>query len=201
MADDTGGAEPKPLPPADLAVWRRIVADGHLSRCPIEEVIAAAQALGPATDRRVIEAMMKHISDEIMHCLRRLIGRNHPNEGWDMIERAHTKLIDGVLLPGSPDGAALRSSFRVRVWQRAADAIRAERRNTRRHPAYETDDDGDPVEPPAAFSWNEVDEQIDVDAVLKAIEDPRKRFVFRLHMEEIRSNQARERCPSPRPPA
>lgn len=168
--------------PDDLAAWRRLIAGNELSHCTHESVVAAIQSLGPNGERRILNALMKHISDVLNRILRNRIGRNHPNEGFDIIERAHTQLIEALLQPNSPDGKGLAVAFKARVDFRAADAIRAERLQSARQPygedvaAYErTSDDMHQIS----------EEHVSVENLLKRITDPRKRLAWRLHMERV----------------
>jgi DNA-directed RNA polymerase specialized sigma24 family protein len=169
-------------PPTDFDGWRQVVAEEDLGSYRQEDIVAALQRLGPSGDKRLVEALMGYINDEIMRLLRKIIGTNHRNKGRDMIERAHGKLIDAVLLPRSKDGAGLRVAFRARIDFRAADAIAAERRETSRYQAYELDEEGTPCEPPDS-SPVDIHETAYVEQLLSRIPDHRKRLAFRLHME------------------
>ena len=123
--------------PSDLAGWRRVVAEDRLASCRMEDVVAAVQGMGPDGEEKILQALMLRISNEIIRILRWRIGKNHANEGIDMIERAHGQLIEAVLRPDSADGKGLRVAFRRRIEFRAADAIQAELLNTYRYPYAE----------------------------------------------------------------
>jgi DNA-directed RNA polymerase specialized sigma24 family protein len=174
--------------PGDIAAWRRLVQSETLARIPGHRLVAAAQKLGPSSDQRVINALMNEISERIMRILRKHIGRNHRNEGWDMIEEAHGKLIDAVLLPKSADGTAMRTAFAATIRFRAADAIRREELHSDRY-AYSEE------EMPATGSNKELsspeEERAYVEGVLKRIVDPRKRLAFRLHMDGVPRNSTK----------
>lgn len=105
-----------------------------------------------------------------------------------MIERAHGQLIEAVLKPNSADGAGLREAFRVRVENRAADAIRAESKIIRRQPSYEVEGTLPQVRKGV---WSEPDELAYVESVLRCVEDPRKRMAFRLHMNGVPKGSAK----------
>jgi hypothetical protein len=103
MDTKTGNDEEAP-PPNDLEGWRAAIASGDLARYRIERIVEAAQTLGVRSDRQVIDAIMGHVSDEMLRWLRGFIGRNHRNEGIDIIiEGVHGKMIEAVLRPKSAD--------------------------------------------------------------------------------------------------
>lgn len=177
--DREDGESPQP---DDLVGWRRVIAADGLGQCPPARVVAAIQAMSPQGDQRALNALIKHVSDVMLRRLRRLIGRNHPNEGIDMIERAQSRLIEAVLQPESADGKALCVAFMTTVELRAFDAIRAERLRGKRQPYAE---DEATVERIADDSHQIMEEHVRVEQLLRRIEDPRKRLAFRLHMEGL----------------
>src|ERR1700677_4035034 len=128
----THPAEEQPPDPRDLEGWRQAVKDERLGSFRKEAVIAAIQDLGPNADEEVIGALARYVSDEMMRVLRRHIGINHRNKGDDIIEEAHSQLIEALLKPGSADGKGLREAFVPRIRYRAADAIRAEQKRQTR---------------------------------------------------------------------
>jgi DNA-directed RNA polymerase specialized sigma24 family protein len=171
--------------PGDIAAWRQVIEDQSLGRIQGHRLVAAAQQIGASGDRRVVEPLMKEISDRIMRILRKHIGRNHRNEGWDMIEEAHGKLIDAVLLPRSADGGAMRTAFVATIRFRAADAIRREELHSDRY-AYAEE------EQPSAGGRKELlsldEERAHVASVLKRVSDGRKALAFQLHMDGVPRN-------------
>ncbi|NQE65500.1 sigma-70 family RNA polymerase sigma factor [Caulobacter sp. RHG1] len=171
--------------PGDIAGWRQVVDRQELSKIPGHRLVMAAQKIGSSGGRRTINALMSEISDRIMRILRKRIGRNHRNEGWDMIEEAHGKLIDAVLLPKSADGTAMRTAFVATIRFRAADAIRREELHSDRYVHVEE-------QQPSAGGQKELssptEEQAHVESVLKRIADPRRRLAFRLHMDGVPRN-------------
>jgi hypothetical protein len=174
--------EHRPPPASDIAEWRRLANEGQLSKYSPEAIVAVVQAIGPKGDKRTLNALMKHLSDVMLRILRRTIGRNHANEGVDMIEEAHSKLILAVLKPESADGIGLCAAFQARVEFRAADAIHAGRLRADRY--LYAEDDG--VLPMAKKGqWSEAEELAYVESILRRIEDPRKRLAFRLHMNGV----------------
>lgn len=174
--------------PGNITAWRRVIESGALSKIPGHQLVAAAQKIGPSGDRRVITALMTEISDRMMRILRKYIGRNHRNEGCDMIEEAHGKLIEAVLLPESADGTAMRTAFVATVKFRAADAIRSEGLHIDRYQSSEED-------MPVAGSLGKPsvleEERAYVEGVLNRIADPRRRLAFRLHMDGVPRNSIR----------
>lgn len=175
--------EKKQSPPLlDSAAWVRVVEEGRLAGCRMEDIVAAAQEMGPHGDKKTLEALMIQISNEIIRILRWAIGKNYPNEGKDMIERVHGQLIEAVLQPDSADGKGLRVAFRQRVEYRAADAIRAGMKDIYRYP-YAEDVGAVPatnVEP-----WPIIEQNAHVENLLRRIQDPRKCLAFRLYMEGV----------------
>ena len=111
-----------------------MVEEGRLASCRMmEDIVAAAQEMGPDGDTKTLEGLMSVISREILHQLRRIIWKHHPNSGNDMIEQVHAQLIEAVLQPGSADGKGLRVAFRKRIEFRAAGAIRDAGKAARRY--------------------------------------------------------------------
>ena len=74
----------------------------------MEDIVAAAQEMGPDGDTKTLEALMIRISREMMCQLRRMIWKHHPNHGNDMIEQVHAQLIEAILRLDSADGKGLR---------------------------------------------------------------------------------------------
>jgi RNA polymerase sigma factor (sigma-70 family) len=185
----TAGAKTSEEPPlpSDLEVWRRVVAANGLRRLRPEDIVAAIQHSGPTGDQRLLAALITHVSDELLRRIKRLVGKNHRNEGEDIIWRAHHQLIVAVLSPTSKDGQALCKTFRTCVEFRVADAIRAERKYASRNKSFKTQpgvaDDGEEIvetiEPPEEGS----EQAAQVQQLLNRIPDPRKREAFRLHID------------------
>jgi RNA polymerase sigma factor (sigma-70 family) len=168
--------------PGDVDGWRRAIDEGRLSKIRIENVVAALQKIGPLGDQRVVNPLMLHVSSKMMRKLRHLIGKNHRNQGRDMIEHAHGKLIEAVLKPKSADGIALRDKFYACVRHRAADAIRVGRLDAGREPHAE---DKGVLPPPPKQLLTAEEEKAHIESVLRQIQDPRKRSAFRLHMDGV----------------
>jgi len=181
MKTDTKKTEDPP-PASDLEGWRTIAAEDGLRRLRHEDIVAAIQRIGPRGDQKLLNALMGYISDEILRLLRRHISRQHRNEGNDIIERAHEKLIIAVLKPDSADGTGLRQAFKPRVIFRANDAIVEEMRHLDRYTPYKINDQGQPVEPQDRTAPDHVEQVAYVEHLLSKIPDPRKCLAFRLHM-------------------
>jgi len=175
------------LPVTNIDRWRRFISEGALDSVPMEEIVAAVQDLGPYADPRVLNPLMLHITDALTRLLRKRVWRSHPNEGNDIIERAHETIIGAVLQPQSADGKGLRECFEARVALRLKDAIRAERQNARRHPSADEDGDSRPLPTPDAGYGSHVvmEEHAHVEALIAMIDDHRKRLAWRLHMEGV----------------
>lgn len=115
----------------DLEEWRRVIAEGHLLALPPEELVAALQDMGPSADKQVRNALAKALSDDSIRRLRRSVGKNHPNEGWDIIYRAHEDLFKAIGKPNSADGKGFREAYVPRLLYRLKDAIAKEYRERR----------------------------------------------------------------------
>ncbi|CDZ42317.1 Hypothetical protein NGAL_HAMBI1146_50830 [Neorhizobium galegae bv. officinalis] len=115
----------------DLEGWREVVRNGSLRQHKLEHLAAAVRTLGPAADKRVREPLANRISEALMGMLRKRVGYNHRNSGWDIIERVHEEMIDALLDPQSADGEALTEAFSARVSFRIKDAIAKEDRLAR----------------------------------------------------------------------
>jgi len=127
---DTPIGDASPPKSTDLDGWRQAIAVGCLKSFKLEAVVAAFQDLGQG-DTRVQNALAKHLSDSILHMLRRRVGFNHPNRGEDIILRVHGEIFAALLRPASADGRNLRQAFGPRVLFRMKDAIAAELRERR----------------------------------------------------------------------
>lgn len=124
------GEEPPPQS-TDLAAWQRVVTDGRHVQFPLEAIVAAIQDLGPNTDKTVRNALAKCLSDRVYSILRRNVGRNHPNEGQDIIDRVHFQLFVALARTKSADGKAMRIACVARTLYRLKDAIAKEARDRR----------------------------------------------------------------------
>lgn len=176
-------SDEEPPDSTDLEGWRQAVADGSFRALAPEALVAAIQDLGPKCDRRVLNPLVLEASDIIQRVLRRTVGRNHNNEGIDIIDRAHRQLVTAMISPQSADGKGLRVAFFARVEMRAIDAIRAEDKISKREVADDSETEVED-EPGQAFNpWTDVDERMDVERALEAVTDDRKRLAFRLYME------------------
>jgi len=174
--------EDEPPPPDDLEGWRAAIGGGRLDVFRIEDVVAAAQSPGARSDRRVLNALMARISDEMLRWLRRFVGRNHRNEGIDIIEDVHAKMIEAVLKPKSPDGKGLRTAFYKRLQFRATDALQDEMKALGR---YSSSDDSAATVPEddGGVASRDMQQRAEISRLLDAVTDPRKRRAFELHME------------------
>ncbi len=174
--------------PDDIAAWRLIIEDQSLGRIQGGQLVAAAQRIGASGDRRVINSLVNEIAERMMRILRKHIGKNHRNEGWDMIEEVHHQLIEAVLKPNSADGIGLRTAFVARIKLRAADAIRREQLHSERY-AYSEDEEARSDGHKALATADE--ERAHVESVLRRIADPRKVLAFRLHMDGVPRNSSK----------
>lgn len=172
----------------DLAAWRQAVEDGRYRQFRCEDIIAAIQDLGFATEKTVLNPLAKHVSDCMLHLLRGKVGRNHRNRGENIIEEVHTRLWVSLLDPSTADGRGLRNAFAPRVVFRMKDVLREEARGR-----LQSLPDGDVEaadetegEPTAVFAESELAlQQVEVNEILETIPDCRKRLAFSLHMDGI----------------
>ena len=169
-------------PPSDSAAWKLVVEEGRLASCRMEDIVAAAQEMGPDGDTKTLEALMIRISREMMRQLRRMIWKHHPNHGNDMIEQVHAQLIEAILRLDSADGKGLRVAFRKRVEFRAADAIRAATAAASR---YSYSEDVRVSEPTDLEHWPIIEQNAHVENLLSRVPDPHKRLAFWLYMNDV----------------
>ncbi|UPJ79830.1 sigma-70 family RNA polymerase sigma factor [Bradyrhizobium sp. 183] len=184
----TGAKTPEEPPsPSDLEGWRSVVAGNDLRRLRPQDIVAAIQHIGPNGDQRLLAALITHVSEQLLRTIKRVVGKNHRNEGEDIIWRAHHQLIEAVLKPNSKDGQALCKSFRKCVEFRVADAIRAERKYAHRNQPFTTQpgvaDDGEDMLETIEPADEGTEQVAEVQQLLNRIPDPRKREAFRLHMD------------------
>jgi len=174
--------------PDDIEAWRQVIESQSLPSIRSQSLVATVQRCGPSGERRVVELLMKEISARIMRILRKQIGRNHRNEGWDLIEDAHSQLIEAVLKHNSADGTALRTAFHATVLFRGADAIRREQLHSSRYD-YAIDKGALPLEHKKTLSDDE--EHAHVESVLRQINNPKRRLAFRLYMDGVPRNSTK----------
>jgi hypothetical protein len=127
---DMQTGEEVPPKSTDLDGWRQAIATDRLKLFRLEALAAAFQDLGDR-DHHVQHALAKHLSDSVLHLLRKHVGMNKPNNGWDIIFRVHGDIFSALLSPKSADGRALRVAFGARVLFRLKDGIAAEERERR----------------------------------------------------------------------
>jgi hypothetical protein len=118
-------ADPPPSS-TDLAAWQEVVANGRLGEFSMEAIVAAFLDLRPNTERNIRHDLVRHISDDMYSRLRRNTGRNHPNEGKDIIDRVHFQLWEALARPRSKDAQGMRVAYGSRVMFRMKDAIAKE---------------------------------------------------------------------------
>lgn len=185
MKNEDGLAE-DPSSASFLETIRRAASTGGLGRIRPEAIVAIIQRLDPRSEANLLRELVLYISDLILRLLRRRIGTQHRNEGRDMIEAAHGKLIGAVLTPGSADGAGMTKAFVKRVHFRADDEIVAERKERTRFQPPAVDEEGQEVDPEdIRIPPDYAEQNAYVEELLSKIEDERKRKAFRLHMEGV----------------
>lgn len=112
----------------DLNAWRKAIETGSFRRFKPEVLVCALQDI---RDRFIREILASRLSDVMMALLRSRVGGNHPNEGWDIIERVHTELLTSLVDRSSADGKAMRSAFFMIVNYRIKTAIATELKHSR----------------------------------------------------------------------
>ncbi|MGO8530169.1 hypothetical protein ACC756_07360 [Rhizobium ruizarguesonis] len=112
----------------DLIAWRNAIETGSFRMFKPEVLVCALQEI---TDRFIREALASRLSEKMMALLRARVGRNHPNQGWDIIERVHTELLTSLFDRSSADGKAMRSAFFMIVNYRIKSAIATELKHSR----------------------------------------------------------------------
>jgi hypothetical protein len=170
---DMQNGEETPPKPTDLVGWREAIAADQLKVFRLEALAAAFQDLGNR-DIQVQHTLAKHLSDAILHMLRRHVGTNHPNEGWDIIHRTHHQIFTALLNPKSADGRGLRVAFGPRVLFRVKDAIIAEQRERR------TPDDAPPKKKLTADGQKDIGEEhgVEIDASAESTESDEEFLVL-----------------------
>jgi hypothetical protein len=120
-------AKSKPrLASTDLAGWQACVSEGRLGEFSMESIVAAFLDLRPNSEPKLRLDLARCISDDMMRRLRRNTGRNHPNEGNDIIERVYSQLWEALSRPASADAKGMRKAYASRVLFRLKDAIAKE---------------------------------------------------------------------------
>ena len=173
----------KAPPLTDLEEWRRAATEKRLRQFRLEDIVAAIQQIGPNGDQRLMNDLMGHVSDAMLEILRSYVSKSHRNEGRDIIESAHGKLILAVLNRDSADGKGLTVAFAARVRFRADDALVVELRELERYQSYEDNYDGGIIDPAHGTPPDSVDQLVHVEHLLSKIHDPRKYLAFRLYMD------------------
>ena len=128
--DASTGEEPPP-DSTDVAGWRLAITDGRFRRFPLEAIAAAIQDLRPNRDGGLINALAEHLSESVYRIVRRYVGRNHPNAGYDIVDRVHDQFFESLAQPHSADGKGIRKALVWRLQFRAKDAIAKEARDRR----------------------------------------------------------------------
>lgn len=115
----------------DLEKWRTVIAAGPIPTTRPEELVAAIQDLGPDADPTVLNPLLRGLSDHAITFLRRKVGKNHLNQGEDIIYLAHHDLLVALFEPASADGKGFRAAYYSRLMFRLKDAIGKELRERR----------------------------------------------------------------------
>ena len=179
-------ADDEPPLPTDHDAWRRIVDCGRLGAYREEWIVAAIRAAfgKKGVDQRFVRAMITFISDRMMKILRYEVpGKRFPNEGRDIIENAHSALLNAMLSPNSADGKALCKWFRPTLRSRAIDHIRPVL-TAQKHSVDVVDDPGDMPDPQTRL-FSKTEQDLHVHRLLDRIRDKKKRAAFKLYMEGV----------------
>jgi len=212
---DASTSEEPPPGSTDFAGWKRAAELGRLDHLPLEAIFAALQDIRFNIDFGLRNILAKALSDRTYKLLRRQVGRNHPNGGADIIDRAHVQVFEALAQPASADAKGYRQAFVARLMFRLKDAIAKEARERRipdetaaprprasqrqaftadEHSAAEAGDADNDDAAPSKSAWNPelldgvraAEQRIDIDRFLETnVPDERKRLAFRLFMDEL----------------
>jgi RNA polymerase sigma factor (sigma-70 family) len=175
-----------PSSASNLEAVRNAAATDGLGKFRPETLVATVQRLGPMGEPDLLQKLVLFLSELILRLLRKRIRPHHPNEGKDMIDAAHEKLLTALLVPGTKDGAGLSSKFVLYVNYRADDEIAAEQKRRRRFKSLPLDQDDQYIYPADNRTPDDQAEQLaHVEQALSKVPDERKRKAFRLHMEGV----------------
>lgn len=121
------------LPPAssDLEGWRRAIAGGQLGLFRPEALLCAVQDLGRDADPKVLDPIVRQLSNIITKMARRYIGVNKPNQGLDIIMQVHGGIWTSLLDRDSDDGRTMRNGLGGIVKFRCLDAIALDFKHSR----------------------------------------------------------------------
>lgn len=179
-------ADDEAPPPTDHGAWRHIVDCGRLASFREERIVAAIQAafLTKGVDQRFVKKMITFISDRMMKILSYEIpGKRFPNEARDIIETAHSTLLNALLSPDTADGKALCKWFRPTLRTRAIDHIRPVL--TAMKNSVDTVDDPGDLPDPQSKCFSKTEQQVHVQLLLDRLRDKKKRAAFELHMDGV----------------
>jgi DNA-directed RNA polymerase specialized sigma24 family protein len=112
-----------PPDPNDHNSWQDVVEKNLHLEYDAQVLFCALQGLGAKANGQVRNALAKQLSDLVISMLRRKVSRYHPNEGEDIILRAHEAVFVAAAKPNSSDGAGFREAFYARLKFRLIDAI------------------------------------------------------------------------------
>lgn len=178
-------ADDEPPPPSDHEGWCRAVRAGQLSRFPEAKIVAAlhAQLKRPGKDQRVFDQMAEHVSDRMMRTLRASISRtDFPNEGWDLVEAAHDKMLKALFSPRSPDGKGLSTAFKGTLVHRATDQARKAILEKKR---FSYSEDPGVLSTRSQELYSIAEQKVHVRMMLDRIRDPQKRQAFELYTDGV----------------
>ena len=128
---DASTSEEPPPDSTDFAGWKRAADEERLDYLPLEAIFAALQDIRFNTDSGLRNALAKALSNRTLKLLRARVGRNHPNKGDDIIDRAHVQVFAALGQPDSADAKGYRQAFVARLMFRLKDAIAKEVRERR----------------------------------------------------------------------
>ena len=109
------GANRPPPDPKDHSGWQRTVAENLHLEYDAQVLFCALQGLGAKANVLVRDALADRLSRLVIAILRRQVSSYHPNEGWDIIWRAHEFVFMAAAKPNSKDGDGFREAFHTRL--------------------------------------------------------------------------------------
>lgn len=119
-------AVPPPPDPKDHNGWRLAVAQNLHLEYDAQVLFCALQGLGANANQQLRNALAERLSRLVYAELRRKVSFYHPNEGWDIIDRAHDSVFTAAAQPNSKDAGGFREAFHARLSFRLKDAIAEE---------------------------------------------------------------------------
>jgi len=161
-------------------VWNARLTSEEVRTVSLELLFQACRAFYQKGEDKLAEKLIGVLADRAARSLRARVGRNHANEGTDIIVDTVAKVIDAVLDTKSLDAVNFGAAFQVTLGRRLTDQIRKSQSRAGRETGMEIDEDGGDVLPPD-FSQATPEQALIIQELLSEV-DPRKRRALALSM-------------------